>query len=179
MASSEPPRVLLDSCALLAVIKNEPGSERLDGLMDMIVRDKAQLLESVLVLGEVYKRSTAGAEVDRSREDAKLGEIRKLLTSQKVTLLDVTPPVVQKATELRQAHSLKLPDAVHLATAILNRCDWFVTFDRDFQRVTGPTVFRLDRVPERATQLPWELPVQPELSYDAPPNVVRLRAASD
>ena len=77
-------------------------------MMDMIVRDKAQLLESVLVLGEVYKRSTAGAEVDRSREDAKLGEIRKLLTSQKVTLLDVTPPVVQKATELRQAHSLNL-----------------------------------------------------------------------
>lgn len=132
MASSEGPRVLLDSSALLAVIKNEPGSERLDGLMDMIAQDKAQLVESVLVLGEVYKLSTAKDDAERSRENAKLDEIRKLLMSRKVLLLDVTSPVVERATELRLAYNLSLPDAVHLATAILNRCAWFVSLDMDF-----------------------------------------------
>lgn len=34
--------------------------------------------------------------------------------------------------EYRLAHGMKVPDAVHLATAVLNRCDWLVTLDDDF-----------------------------------------------
>lgn len=33
---------------------------------------------------------------------------------------------------------MKLPDAVNLDTAALNRCNWLITFDRDFPlHVTG------------------------------------------
>lgn len=110
MANSDAPRVLLDSCALLAVIKNEPGSERLDGLMAMIDRGKAQLVASVLVLGEVYKRSDDDDEAERARRDHKLEEIRKLLKSREVMLLDVTPPVIEKATDFRLAHKPESTD---------------------------------------------------------------------
>ncbi len=166
MANSEVPRVLLDSSALLAVIKNEPGSERLDGLMEMITHDKAQVVESVLVLGEVYKQSDTKDGAERARQDQKLDEIRKLLKSRQVMLLDVTPPIVEKATEFRLSLGLKLADAVHLATAVLNRCDWLVTFDKDFRNandLTGLRTFRVDHLRVRSTRLPWELAVQDEL----------------
>lgn len=34
MARTDPPRVLMDACALIAIIKDEPGAERLDGLLE-------------------------------------------------------------------------------------------------------------------------------------------------
>ena len=43
----------MDSSALLAVIKDEPGADRLDGLLEMIGRGDAELVESVIVLGAV------------------------------------------------------------------------------------------------------------------------------
>ena len=38
MAKTEIPRVLLDSSALIAVIKNEPNAEHIDGLLDMLAQ---------------------------------------------------------------------------------------------------------------------------------------------
>lgn len=166
MASNDRPRVLLDSCALLAVINNEPGSERLDGLMELIDQDKAELVESVLVLGEVYKHSDAKDEDERARQSHKLEEIRKLLKSRQVILLDVTSPIVERATEYRQSLGLKLADAVHLATAVLNCCDWIVTLDKDFRNaaeLNGLKTYRVDQLRDGSTQLPWDVAIQDQL----------------
>ena len=65
MAKSDKPRILMDSSALLAVIKDEPGADRLDGLLEMIGRGDAELVESVIVLGEVFKQSDAADETER------------------------------------------------------------------------------------------------------------------
>lgn len=176
MATSDVRRVLMDSCALLAIIKNEPGAERLDGLMAMIAQGKAQLVESVLVLGEVFKRSEAKDEAERDRQDQMLEEIRKRLKSREVLLLDVTPPVTEKATEFRRDQGLKLADAVHLATAVLNSCDWFVTFDKDFRKVDDLRIFRIDRLRDGLVPLPWDLPGQDPL-FDPQSNVVPIRSA--
>ena len=176
MATSEIPRVLMDSCALLAIIKDEPGAERLDGLMAMIAQGKAQLVESVLVLGEVFKRSDAKDESERDRQDRMLEEVRDLLKSREVQLLDVTPPITDQATQFRRDHGLKLADAVHLATAVLNRCDWFVTFDRDFLKVGDLRIFRIDRLRASTVPLPWDLPGQDPL-FDPQSNVVPIRSA--
>lgn len=176
MATSDIPRVLMDSCALLAIIKNEHGAERLDGLMATIALGKAQLVESVLVLGEVFKRSDANDEAERIRQDQMLEDIRRLLKSREVLLLDVTPPITEKATEFRRDHGLKLADAVHLATAVLNRCDWFVTFDKDFRKVNDLRIFRIDRLRDSPIPLPWDLPGQDPL-FDPQSNVVPIRSA--
>lgn len=175
VANSEPPRVLLDSCALLALIKNEAGAERLDSLMAMIGQGQAQLVESVLVLGEVYKRSDTGDPAERERQDQKLEEIRRLLKSREVLLLDATAPVGEKATELRLKYNLKLADAVHLATAVLNRCNWFVTFDKDFAGVTDVRVFRIDRLHGSSDALPWDRATQDPLPL-AHSNVLPISA---
>ena len=80
---------------------------------------------------------------------------------------DVTIPIARKATEYRLAHGMKVPDAVHLATAVLNRCDWLVTLDDDFPlAVEGVQVVRTELLSEDAA-LPWEgQPLQLDLFTD-------------
>lgn len=177
MAKSDKPRVLMDSSALLAVIRDEPGADRLDGLLEMIGRGDAELVESVIVLGEVFKQSDAADETKRQRHNEKLVNIRRLLESRVVLLLDVTPPIVKKATEFRQNKKpKKLPDAIHLATAVLNRCDWLVTFDDDFPDVDGLRTFRWVQLRDPQVSLPWAIAVQESL-FPEPSNVVPVVGA--
>jgi len=49
-------------------------------------------------------------------------------------LLELSPAVFEKATELRAHLNLRTPDALHLAAAISSGCDVFLTNDRTFTR---------------------------------------------
>jgi len=49
---------------------------------------------------------------------------------------DVTAAVIERATELRSRHRFKTPDAIHLATAIEEHADLFLTGDDDLKRCT-------------------------------------------
>ncbi len=177
MATSSRPRVLLDASALIAVIKDEPVASRVNGLLAMLDRVEAELVESVMIFGEVFKPSDAKEPGQRQQQDAKLAAIRSRLESREVVLLDVTAPVVRKATEYRLSHGLKLPDAIHLATAVLNRCDWLVTLDRDFPQLPGVLkVFRLKDLSDPSVRLPWDVAVQDSLFAPEvrPDNVVEF-----
>lgn len=174
MAKSEPKRVLMDSSALIAWIHGEAPAAQITGLMDMIERGDAHLVESVIVLAEVFRRSTHTDERERRRQNALLDNIRSKLESRDVMLLDVTPPVARKATELRVKYRLKLADATHLATALLNRCDWLVTLDRDFPQLDALRVFNLTRL-DTAGPLPWDVPVQGNL-FNLTSNVISMPA---
>lgn len=163
MARTDPPRVLIDACGLIAIIKDEPGAERVDGLLDMIDRHEVQLVESVQILGEVYRKSTAEDPATRDRQDKTLANIRVLLESRDVELLDVTLPIIRKATEFRHLMNMSLPDAIHLATAALNRCDWLITFDKKFPEVDGMKIFRREHLVDKSFNIPWDLPGQDAL----------------
>jgi len=167
----------MDACALIAIIKNEPDAERLDGLMEMLDQGDAHLVESVQILAEVYKKSDADDPAARRHQDAKLENIRARLESCDVELLDVTLPIVRKATEFRQKYGLKLPDATHLATAVLNKCDWLVTFDVQFPDIDGMRTFRMKHLIDASVGLPWETEIQDALPI-LPDNVVPLRPSA-
>lgn len=54
-------------------------------------------------------------------------------------------PVLDRAASLRASSSaLKIPDAIHLATALLNGCTHFLTNDRRLRQATGLTTLILD-----------------------------------
>jgi predicted nucleic acid-binding protein len=57
-----------------------------------------------------------------------------LFNGPEVQLLDITPDVLEKATELRAHLNLKTPDAIHLASAILAKVSAFLTGDRNLAR---------------------------------------------
>ncbi len=58
-------------------------------------------------------------------------------------MLQVVPisnNILEAAAQLRATTKLKLPDAIHLATANLNGCDCFLTNDDSFKSVTAANI---------------------------------------
>jgi uncharacterized protein len=54
-----------------------------------------------------------------------------------LSLAEITPAVVERATQIRAASGIKTPDAIHVATAIEERADLFLTGDADLARCPG------------------------------------------
>jgi len=57
-----------------------------------------------------------------------------------VQMLPITQSVLEAAANLRATLGLKTPDAIHVATALLNNSVLFVTNDSAFRRVTDLNV---------------------------------------
>lgn len=172
--ASDSPRVLMDTCALLAIIKSEPGTERLLGLLEMLDRDEAQLVESSLILCEVYKKSGAADAKTRQLEDTKLAGILARLKSRDVELLDVTAPIAERAAEYRALYRLRSADAIHLATAVLNKCVWFVTLDTDYPAIGPLHIYNRQQICDPSVPLPWDVEVQDSL-FSEMDNVFELK----
>jgi predicted nucleic acid-binding protein len=76
----------------------------------------------------------------RANDTALLALYDTFFTSAEVEVLELTPAVIEKATELRAALNVKTPDALHLASAIVNRARAFLTGDRNLARCTEISV---------------------------------------
>lgn len=159
MVRSDRPRALLDSSIMLSWIKGEPEARRIQGLLEAIDRGQVALVASTVMLAEVFKRPT-----DQETWGPKMDQVLTKLRSPEVAMFDVTPAIARKAAEYRTAYggTKKTPDALLLATAVLNRCDWLITLDRDFPKDTGVQVFNLHEM-HMDSPLPWAQPVQEDL----------------
>ena len=80
------------------------------------------------------------AEGDADLEAA----FRQFLTASREMALPVSRAVLERALELRVAHRIRTPDAIHAATALLAGCTLFVTNDPAFRRIDGLPVTVLD-----------------------------------
>jgi predicted nucleic acid-binding protein len=60
------------------------------------------------------------------------------------TLIDMNRDVFDMATKLRADSSLKTPDALHLATAILAGCSQFWTNDKKLVKAAGKSLMVID-----------------------------------
>jgi predicted nucleic acid-binding protein len=70
----------------------------------------------------------------RTGDRALLALYDGFFTEPEMAVHEITPAVIDKATELRAAHRFKTPDALHLATAILAGATAFLTGDRGLLR---------------------------------------------
>jgi predicted nucleic acid-binding protein len=61
---------------------------------------------------------------------------RALFTDPDVSVLEMTAVVCERAARLRAVYPFKLPDALHLATAIEHGCGLFLTADSKLSRCT-------------------------------------------
>ncbi|MGA2439377.1 MAG: type II toxin-antitoxin system VapC family toxin [Tepidisphaeraceae bacterium] len=58
----------------------------------------------------------------------------EFFTRGSLRVIEIGPGIVERATELRVRYGLKTPDAIHVATAIEEHADAFLTGDRDLRR---------------------------------------------
>jgi len=100
---------------------------------------RIEAITSVIVLTEVLTKPLKVG--DKVVEQA----YRRLLqNTQHITLKPVTDSIAERAADLRQRYNLKTPDALHLATAIDQACEAFLTNDLTLRRVTELRVLVLD-----------------------------------
>ena len=55
-------------------------------------------------------------------------------------VVPISKEILEEAARLRATTKLKLPDAIHLATATLNGCDCFLTNDGSFKSITTANI---------------------------------------
>jgi predicted nucleic acid-binding protein len=134
--------VYLDANGFIYSVEHiDPYWTVLNGLWKAVSAGQVSVVTSELTLLEVLVKplkvgDTAIAETFR----------KVLRSTPEVQMLPITQNVLEKAANLRATMSLKTPDALHTATALLNDCTLFMTNDSVFRRVTGLRVAVLSEV---------------------------------
>lgn len=121
-------RIFLDSCIVIYLVERHPLyeprlRERLEGL------EGAELAVSPLVRLEVLVRPLRDGDED-------LAQLYRLFLAEQL-MLDMPEEVYDAALSLRAKHTLKTPDALHLATAQHHGCSQFWTNDDRLGKVAG------------------------------------------
>jgi predicted nucleic acid-binding protein len=130
--------VYLDTNAFRDLVEGEPSiSGPMQRLFEVLRKRPGLGITSELTLAEILAPSSRGQKreppVSRTYLDL-------LLWSRFLSLQPVTRSILLETVRLRGTRvtaKLKLPDAIHLATAILSGCHLFVSRDRDIPMPTG------------------------------------------
>jgi predicted nucleic acid-binding protein len=109
---------------------NERFAEHAGALLAAAEQGKCRLVTSVLSLLEVLVIPKRLGMTDLCRR------YRELFTFfPNLSVLPIDAAVAEIAADLRAAHSLRTPDALHLATALHAGADAFVSEDRRLRRI--------------------------------------------
>lgn len=76
----------------------------------------------------------------RAGDAAMLATYDAFFTRSRLTILGVSAAVLDRATDLRARHGFKVPDAIHLASAIEAGADAFLTGDAGLTKCPGVNV---------------------------------------
>jgi predicted nucleic acid-binding protein len=134
------PRVYLDSNVFIAAYESRGArSDHAWWILDAIEANEFMAVSSELTLAEVLVRPL-------QEGDAELADrYREILVGEdNFSVPQVSRDVLIEAAMLRSfARSLKLPDAIHVATARLHSCRFIVSDDRRLPVAPGVTVVPL------------------------------------
>jgi predicted nucleic acid-binding protein len=113
-----------------------PGATR---LLHAAEHDRLRLVTSVLTLMEVL------VVPKREGQEQLCHRYRELFASfPRLTVLSIDPAIAEVASDLRATYTLRTPDALHLATAIVAGAEAFVTEDRRLSSISAIRVISID-----------------------------------
>jgi predicted nucleic acid-binding protein len=133
---TDPPakRVYVDSNILIYAVEGVPATaDPAKELIRFLRTHRGMMFTSEIALAEVLapsKRRGAWPLAAKRRAYLDL-----LIWSGAVTLVPVTRDILIRTAELRKATPLKLPDAIHLMSAVVSKCGFLVTADADFKKL--------------------------------------------
>ena len=136
--------VYLDTPAVIySVERNEPYLTLLAPVWRQAEAGQFVVVCSELVITETLVRPI------REGNTALESDFRAVFAAPEVQLVPVTRRLWEDTARLRAETGLKIPDALHAATALRAGCALFITNDTDFRRVRGlPTVVLDDLLAE-------------------------------
>ncbi len=125
-------RLYLDTNVWIYAIEGYPSyAPALKALLQRIDQKTLLAVSSDITLAEVLVKPMADARVDlqETHETA-------LQSGGNLNMAPVTRSILREAARLRARYAaLKLPDAIHAATAISAQCNYFVSNDQRFEVV--------------------------------------------
>ena len=134
--------IYLDTSAIIySVERNEPYFTLLAPAWQQAEAGQLIVVCSELAVAETMVRPIREGDADLA------GAFQAVFTAPEVQLIPATRQLWEDAAQIRADTGLKVPDALHAATALSVGCTLFVTNDADFRRVQGlPIVVLSDLV---------------------------------
>lgn len=119
--------IYLDANFIIRLVESHHGQNSAhERLWDMVDTGRLTARTSWLTWSEVLVHPL------RNGDDALVDVYDRFFAGETAALTchEIERPTLRRAAGLRAHHpSLKSPDAIHLATAAINDCDWFVSSD--------------------------------------------------
>jgi predicted nucleic acid-binding protein len=136
-----PRAVYLDANVIIHIVEGHPSfSNVLKRFLNAIESQHVQAHTSEISWAEVMVVPI------RVNDQQRLAQFEALLsTPEALQLIPISLAVLKHSAEIRAASSLRLPDAIHVATAKLSACTDFLTEDR---RISGTFPFAVRRLAE-------------------------------
>ncbi len=135
-------RLYLDTNIFIYALEGYPVFRpTLTQLFERIDRGAIQAVTSELTLAEVLVKPL----LDRSRE-REAAYLQAMRPSTSLHLEPVSREILIAASHLRAEQGLKLPDAIHAATAQLTHCERLLTNDARFKTLPGIEVLLLSQL---------------------------------
>ena len=147
--TANPPRAYLDACVLLSFVNDAPGrADVVQSLLEDAEDGKVHLLTSNLSIAEVAYIASDQEPRDGTDEEATIDEL--WTPNSPVKLAEFSRPIAHRARSIiRKAREnetarVRSADAVHLATAEINECDRFYTYERESIRKGWDALIQAD-----------------------------------
>ena len=133
--------IFVDTIPFIYFIEEYPAyAEIVDEFFTGALRHKNyRLMTSTITLAEVLVHPY------RKNDDALVAEYEEILgETDELLVMPVDRLTARKAAKLRAGYSLKTPDALQLATALVNGADYFLTNDKGIAKIGLHQIVLLD-----------------------------------
>ncbi len=119
-------RLYLDSAPVIYAVEQTPG-------FSSLVDEHLTATDAVLVASDLT-RMECRVKPLRDNDPDLLGDYERFFEEALNECVSLTRRVLDLATEIRARYGFKTPDSLHLAAAVINDCDRFLTNDRRLER---------------------------------------------
>ena len=132
--TADPPRIYLDACVLLSYVNDASGrADVVQSLLEDAEDGKVQLLTSNLSMDEVADIASDQEPSDATADEATIDEL--WTPDSPVKLAEFSRRVAHRARSIirmardNETARVRSADAIHLATAEINECGRFYTYE--------------------------------------------------
>lgn len=130
-------KICLDTSPFIYYIENHPYyADVVDKIFQSVESNNITVHASVLALSECLVKPIQNSDVDLQTAYKGLFSL--------IGLTPVSQIIAEQAAHLRAMNNLKIPDAIHISTALDLQCQVFITNDKSFKRISGIQVVLLD-----------------------------------
>ncbi|HEX2257206.1 MAG TPA: PIN domain-containing protein [Afifellaceae bacterium] len=127
--------IYLDSNPIIYLVEGEPASDPLKPLFEALRNKPQTAVTSELTLAEVLAPARRKQALPLHMKRRMF--LQLLVWSRFIALALVSRQVLYETADLRRIQPMRLPDALHMVTAIHSQCRFFLTRDRKIRTPMG------------------------------------------